>query len=248
MPVIFRKLTRKFVNVLRKSHAQVNTAQKTLAHHVAVLISEFSKTAKICGKDELATELLRRLTDAGLLPAKFDSPEHSIKTLAQKLEDIEMPALLSDTEICACPDFTFDRNLAMVPPIETARASDGTKHLRSCYRLKLENAQVVLVTQRHALFAARNVREICVGLCLDCVKRPGSQHRAACRVAHPQPWVQHARDDRDSARELDLDVFRVDRGPRGLPSDTGIGVVDRDRFYMGLLQNYPRPAFWKDTW
>ncbi|KAK4495880.1 hypothetical protein PRZ48_013148 [Zasmidium cellare] len=261
LPAIFRKLTRKLVYVgdsninwtcfdddcwdhlpmtlLASLNAQVNTAQKTLAHHVGVLVSEFSKTAKICDKDDLVSDFVERLTNACLLPTNFDSPEYPIKVLAQKLEDIDVPALLSDSGVCHCSE---------VPIIGTVRSSDGTKHSKFCYRPKLDQANPVVITQRHAQRAARNVREVCVGLCLDCVKTPGSQFRHTCRVAHPQPWIQHAREHHDSGRELDLDVFKRDRKANGPPDNAGNNPIDRAGFYMRLLHDYPRPAFWRDTW
>lgn len=145
---------------------QQNMAQQELSRQVARLVMEFKEAARGASRNSLLVDFLDNLgRSSGLwLP----DAKHTLCTQLDGLEEIELP-------LVPLPDGAEMSN--------ADRSGSGYQSLMATGGwLAFDHKQLKAPTEKSLKERAASVREICVGVCLDCI-----QHRE-CRKSHRHLW------------------------------------------------------------
>ena len=242
--------------------AQLRAAQNVFTHHVTVLTREFCGNASDLDKQHLITPFNNSMSN--VVPLNYNGPSSTLSKLLSRLEEVEVPALLISDMHCNCsaltrkdfksppysepapaPGWSSPKSAIQTAPSDWAWKSingekPGWHHRPSCpHESTVDPLEIRIVEQKDVKTATKNVRDIIVGLCLDCIR--GSQ---PCRCLHPKPWEKNRGYYQGPwDPHLDVDCFSM-LVPRESIDTEGMWVDPN----WSELRTYVAPAWWEDAW
>ncbi|KAI5360630.1 putative BTB/POZ domain-containing protein [Septoria linicola] len=209
-----------------------------IAKQAGGLIEEFRTACKVAGRQALLLELVEELCFRGVLPA---DPLH--RTLGQTLhafEEIEIP-LIALTDKIETPRRYYG-------PWSSGTSDDGWNPQpqtprRTRYRCRTGSltsdamtadvSHIDALTHKSLRERASRVRELCVGVCLDCIK--GHE----CRQSHRHGWKELG----EGISLHDLLVSHLDFDEDGNPVERDNEIVEIDHEHA-----MPYPGYWEECW
>lgn len=164
-------------------HSQQTLARHGLTTRVTGLIQSFSQAAYEAQRSVLVPEFMADLARTGLWPLKHEA--YTLMGLLERFESVDIPAIIAtierqQTAASSRPGCYSGSPSGWAPRSPSPNVGAWARASMDSLRIR-----TVAPSQRTIATAVREVKKLCVGVCLDCIKG-----KVKCRVLHSEPWKE----------------------------------------------------------